>query len=93
MICPKQAFELMMHQGFKPELTGTASLLKPSVRICALGFRLHSAISRAASQVARRVEAAGIEPASADAPDRASTSVVWAFVSPGGRFPDDLPTG
>jgi hypothetical protein len=39
------------------------------------------------------VEAAGIEPASADAPDRASTSVVWALISPGGRFPDDLPTG
>ena len=39
------------------------------------------------------MEAAGIEPASADAPDRASTSVVWALISPGGRFPDDLPTG
>jgi hypothetical protein len=39
------------------------------------------------------VEAAGIEPASADAPDKASTSVVWALISPGGRFPDDLPTG
>ena len=40
-----------------------------------------------------KVEAAGIEPASADAPDKASTSVVWALISPGGRFPDDLPTG
>jgi hypothetical protein len=39
------------------------------------------------------VEAAGIEPASAAAPDRISTSVVRAFVSPGGRFTDDLPTG
>jgi hypothetical protein len=76
MICPKQAFELMMHQGFKPELTGTASLLKPSVRICALGFRLHSAISRAASQVARRVEAAGIEPA--EYPAERSVLTVWS---------------
>jgi hypothetical protein len=39
------------------------------------------------------VEAAGIEPASAVAPVGASTSVVCAFVSPGGRFADDLPTG
>ena len=38
------------------------------------------------------MEAAGIEPASADAPDRASTSVVCALISPGGRFADDLPT-
>ena len=43
--------------------------------------------------VAGMMEAAGIEPASADAPDKASTSVVWALISPGGRFPDDLPTG
>ena len=43
--------------------------------------------------LSQKVEAAGIEPASADAPDRASTSVVCAFVSPGGRFADDLPTG
>ena len=41
----------------------------------------------------RRVEAAGIEPASAVAPDRASTSVVCALISPGGRFAADLPTG
>jgi hypothetical protein len=39
------------------------------------------------------MEAAGIEPASADAPDRTSTSVVCALDSPGGRFADDLPTG
>ena len=41
----------------------------------------------------QKVEAAGIEPASADAPDKASTSVVCALISPGGRFADDLPTG
>jgi site-specific DNA recombinase len=40
-----------------------------------------------------KVEAAGIEPASADAPDRTSTSVVCASPSPAGRFADDLPTG
>jgi hypothetical protein len=38
------------------------------------------------------MEAAGIEPASAVAPDRISTSVVRALRSPGGRFADDLPT-
>jgi hypothetical protein len=40
-----------------------------------------------------RVEAAGIEPASADAPDRASTSVVPDSDSPAGRFRDDTPDG
>jgi len=45
-----------------------------------------------ASEVIDAMEAAGIEPASADAPDRTSTSVVCALVSPGGRFADDLPT-
>ncbi len=39
------------------------------------------------------MEAAGIEPASAVAPNRASTSVVRALVLPGGRFANDLPTG
>ena len=39
------------------------------------------------------MEAAGIEPASAAAPVRASTSVVCGLISPGGRFADDLPTG
>ena len=39
------------------------------------------------------MEAAGIEPASAVAPIRASTSVVCGLISPGGRFADDLPTG
>jgi hypothetical protein len=39
------------------------------------------------------VEAAGIEPASADAPDRASTSVVPDSDSPAGRFRDDTPAG
>ena len=63
------------------------------VRTSARGFRLHSAISRAASQVVRRVEAAGIEPASADAPGRASTSVVPDSDSPAGRFRDDTPDG
>ena len=32
------------------------------------------------------MEAAGIEPASADAPVKASTSVVRAWISPGGRW-------
>ncbi len=45
------------------------------------------------ARLGQKVEAAGIEPASADAPDKASTSVVCALVSPGGRFADDLPTG
>jgi predicted methyltransferase len=35
--------------------------------------------------VERKVEAAGIEPASADAPDRTSTSVVRALASTAGR--------
>ena len=39
------------------------------------------------------MEAAGIEPASADAPDRASTSVVPDSDSPAGRFRDDTPDG
>ncbi len=39
------------------------------------------------------MEAAGIEPASAVAPNRASTSVVRACISPAGRFTDDPPTG
>ncbi len=39
------------------------------------------------------MEAAGIEPASAVAPNRASTSVVHALISPGGRFVNNLPTG
>jgi hypothetical protein len=39
------------------------------------------------------VEAAGIEPASADAPERASTSLSCALISPAGRFAGDLPTG
>ena len=39
------------------------------------------------------MEAAGIEPASAVAPDRASTSVVRASSHPPGRFANDLPTG
>ena len=39
------------------------------------------------------VEAAGIEPASADAPERASTSVVPDSDSPAGRFRDDTPDG
>ena len=39
------------------------------------------------------MEAAGIEPASAAAPNRASTSVVCASHSPAGRFADDLPSG
>jgi hypothetical protein len=38
------------------------------------------------------VEAAGIEPASADAPERASTSLSCALNSPAGRFAGDLPT-
>ena len=40
---------------------------------------------------ARRVEAAGIEPASADAPVRASTSLGRPLDSPGGRCATDLP--
>ena len=36
--------------------------------------------------VERKVEAAGIEPASADAPERASTSLSCGFVSPAGRL-------
>ena len=43
--------------------------------------------------VSYRVEAAGIEPASADAPDRASTSLGSRCVSPGGRLGADQPTG
>jgi hypothetical protein len=39
------------------------------------------------------MEAAGIEPASADAPGRASTSLVRRLRSPGGRLTDDLPPG
>jgi ribosomal protein S12 methylthiotransferase accessory factor YcaO len=39
------------------------------------------------------MEAAGIEPASADAPDRTSTSVVCASLSPSGWFADDPPAG
>ena len=39
------------------------------------------------------LEAAGIEPASADAPERASTSVVPDSISPAGRFRDDTPDG
>ena len=39
------------------------------------------------------VEAAGIEPASADAPDRASTSVGRPLDSPGGWCATDLPPG
>jgi hypothetical protein len=38
------------------------------------------------------MEAAGIEPASAVAPVRTSTSVVCGLISLGGRFADDLPT-
>ena len=41
----------------------------------------------------RFMEAAGIEPASADAPERASTSVVPDSDSPAGRFRDDTPDG
>ena len=40
-----------------------------------------------------KVEAGGIEPPSAVAPNRTSTSVVCGLISPGGRFADDLPTG
>ena len=39
------------------------------------------------------MEAGGIEPPSAAAPVRASTSVVCDLISPGGRCADDLPTG
>src|SRR5205085_12479573 len=39
------------------------------------------------------VEAAGIEPASADAPARASTSLGSRLLSPAGRWAADLPTG
>ena len=39
------------------------------------------------------MEAAGIEPASAVAPVRASTSLACALLSPGGRFAGDLPPG
>ena len=39
------------------------------------------------------MEAAGIEPASTDAPGRASTSVVRALLSPVGRLADCLPPG
>jgi hypothetical protein len=43
--------------------------------------------------LSQKVEAAGIEPASADAPGRASTSVVPDSDSPAGRFRDDTPDG
>jgi hypothetical protein len=43
--------------------------------------------------MSEKVEAAGIEPASADAPERASTSLSCDLHSPGGRFTGDLPTG
>src|SRR5436190_19885830 len=39
------------------------------------------------------MEAGGIEPPSAVAPNRTSTSVVCDLISPGGRCADDLPTG
>jgi hypothetical protein len=41
----------------------------------------------------RIMEAGGIEPPSAVAPNRTSTSVVCDLVSPGGRCADNLPTG
>ena len=40
-----------------------------------------------------KVEAAGIEPASAVAPGRASTGIACAFASPAGRLAGGLPTG
>jgi hypothetical protein len=43
--------------------------------------------------ISREMEAAGIEPASADAPVRASTSVGCPLLSPAGRCAADLPTG
>ena len=39
------------------------------------------------------MEAAGIEPASADAPVRASTSLGCPLISPAGRCAADLPSG
>ncbi len=57
----------------------------------------HDEIARAGKRPSgargQEMEAAGIEPASAVAPNRASTSVVHALISPGGRFVNDLPTG
>ena len=40
-----------------------------------------------------KMEAAGIEPASADAPNRASTSLGCRFGSPAGRLAADRPPG
>ncbi len=45
------------------------------------------------ARLSQKMEAAGIEPASAVAPSRASTSVACGLFSPGGRFAGDLPTG
>jgi hypothetical protein len=69
----------------------TASFRCAAFRTSAQPFSLRSAISRAPSYLLCGVEAAGIEPASADAPNRASTSVVRLESHPtagGGR-----PTG
>jgi len=71
----------------------TGIFSREALRTLSQALSLRSAISRAPSYLLCRVEAAGIEPASADAPDRTSTSVVCALDSPGGRFADDLPTG
>jgi site-specific DNA recombinase len=50
-------------------------------------------VTPAVCAMSEKVEAAGIEPASADAPERASTSLSCALISPAGRFAGDLPTG
>jgi hypothetical protein len=48
--------------------------------------------AKAAAGLASVMEAAGIEPASADAPVKASTSFSHDCVSPGGRLVGGLPT-
>ena len=58
----------------------------PRLRTVSQALSLRSTISRAPSYLLCRVEAAGIEPASADAPERASTSLSCDSISPAGRL-------
>ena len=76
-------------RGCYPSATATAAAGRKSttfraelVRTPAQAFRLHRARYRTPSPISYRVEAAGIEPASAVAPNRASTSVVRASSHP-----------
>src|SRR4029453_9538094 len=63
------------------------SWIRPTWRNPSASFRRANAnCANPQSRFAGKVEAAGIEPASADAPERASTSLSCDFVSPAARF-------